>query len=68
MVYVKEMGRELVFFCFLKFLWGKNERKRKKKECFKRVLQMLKGMVLELIFIFKKFSVNCFVDYNNVIL
>lgn len=56
------------FFCFLKFFCGERMREKEKKECFKRVLQMLKGMVLELIFIFKKFSVNCFVDYNNVIL
>lgn len=36
MAYAKEMGRELVFFLFFEIsLWGKNERKRKKKNVLK---------------------------------
>lgn len=36
MAYAKETGRELVFFLFFEIsLWGKNERKRKKKNVLK---------------------------------
>lgn len=39
MVYVKEMGREWgFFFVFWNFFVGKEWEKKKKKECFKRVL------------------------------
>lgn len=34
MVYVKEMGREWVFFCFLKFFCGERMREKEKKRMF----------------------------------
>lgn len=61
-------GDEFFFLFFEISLWGKNERKRKKKECFKRVLQMLKGTAPELISTLKKFSANRPADHNNAIL